>query len=160
MRPPDKVTVRPTRRRVWLLLLLSSLLGAVAWTQAHTPVEQRTSPTHQEEMALSEEVLRQLQAKPPLSWTPSRTHFSRMRRADVVRMLEDPKRLHPRTAQAVVTHRTSRDPLPASFDARTQWGDCIHPIRDQQKCGSRCVVDCCIRGHTCMREVHGLWWHP
>jgi len=26
--------------------------------------------------------------------------------------------------------------VPASFDGRTQWGKCIHPIRDQQQCGS------------------------
>ena len=26
--------------------------------------------------------------------------------------------------------------LPTSFDARDKWGSCIHPIRDQQKCGS------------------------
>merc|ERR1712072_1426466 len=26
--------------------------------------------------------------------------------------------------------------IPASFDARDQWGDLIHPIRDQQQCGS------------------------
>jgi len=26
--------------------------------------------------------------------------------------------------------------IPDSFDARDQWGSCIHPIRNQQKCGS------------------------
>jgi len=26
-------------------------------------------------------------------------------------------------------------PIPASFDARTQWPDCISPIRDQESCG-------------------------
>jgi cathepsin B len=26
--------------------------------------------------------------------------------------------------------------VPASFDARTQWPNCIHPVRDQQQCGS------------------------
>ena len=26
--------------------------------------------------------------------------------------------------------------LPANFDARTQWGNCVHPIRDQKQCGS------------------------
>ena len=25
---------------------------------------------------------------------------------------------------------------PINFDGRDQWGDCIHPIRDQAKCGS------------------------
>jgi cathepsin B len=28
------------------------------------------------------------------------------------------------------------DELPESFDVRQQWKDCIHPIRDQQRCGS------------------------
>lgn len=26
--------------------------------------------------------------------------------------------------------------LPESFDSRVQWPDCVHPIRDQQQCGS------------------------
>ena len=26
--------------------------------------------------------------------------------------------------------------IPKEFDARTQWKDCIHPIRNQEKCGS------------------------
>lgn len=26
--------------------------------------------------------------------------------------------------------------LPTNFDARDQWGSCVHPIRDQQSCGS------------------------
>ncbi len=26
--------------------------------------------------------------------------------------------------------------VPDAFDARTQWKDCIHPIRDQAQCGS------------------------
>lgn len=26
--------------------------------------------------------------------------------------------------------------IPDSFDARTKWGSCIHPIRDQEQCGS------------------------
>ena len=26
--------------------------------------------------------------------------------------------------------------LPKSFDSRDKWGNCIHPIRDQKKCGS------------------------
>merc|ERR1712070_370336 len=26
--------------------------------------------------------------------------------------------------------------IPSSFDARQKWADCIHPIRDQAKCGS------------------------
>jgi cathepsin B len=31
---------------------------------------------------------------------------------------------------------TVNDELPENFDARERWPDCIHPIRDQQKCGS------------------------
>jgi cathepsin B len=26
--------------------------------------------------------------------------------------------------------------VPSTFDSRTQWGDCVHPIRDQAQCGS------------------------
>jgi cathepsin B len=30
----------------------------------------------------------------------------------------------------------NNEDLPESFDSRKQWPDCIHPIRDQQRCGS------------------------
>lgn len=30
----------------------------------------------------------------------------------------------------------SNSATPTAFDSRTQWGDCVHPIRDQQQCGS------------------------
>ena len=30
----------------------------------------------------------------------------------------------------------SNDDIPAEFDARKQWGDFIHPIRNQERCGS------------------------
>lgn len=30
----------------------------------------------------------------------------------------------------------SANGVPDAFDSRTQWKTCIHPIRDQQKCGS------------------------
>eukprot|EP00698_Gefionella_okellyi_P020760 TRINITY_DN656_c0_g1_i2.p1 TRINITY_DN656_c0_g1~~TRINITY_DN656_c0_g1_i2.p1 ORF type:complete len:613 (+),score=84.62 TRINITY_DN656_c0_g1_i2:180-1841(+) len=33
----------------------------------------------------------------------------------------------------VVLHAAS---IPSSFDARTQWPNCIHPIRNQEQCGS------------------------
>ncbi len=32
--------------------------------------------------------------------------------------------------------KTSSSDLPSEFDSRTQWPNCIHPIRDQGKCGS------------------------
>jgi cathepsin B len=34
------------------------------------------------------------------------------------------------------SHYSAMDDPPASFDARTQWKGLIHPIRDQQRCGS------------------------
>lgn len=30
----------------------------------------------------------------------------------------------------------SDDSIPSSFDSRQRWGNCIHPIRNQEKCGS------------------------
>merc|ERR1719221_8567 len=30
----------------------------------------------------------------------------------------------------------ANDDLPADFDSRSQWPDLIHPIRDQEQCGS------------------------
>ena len=32
--------------------------------------------------------------------------------------------------------QSNTPPLPASFDARDQWGACIHPVRNQMDCGS------------------------
>jgi len=39
------------------------------------------------------------------------------------------------------THKIGSDPLPNSFDARTQWPDCptIKEVRDQGSCGSSWV---------------------
>jgi cathepsin B len=34
------------------------------------------------------------------------------------------------------TYEVSNVALPLNFDSRTQWGSCIHPIRDQASCGS------------------------
>jgi cathepsin B len=31
---------------------------------------------------------------------------------------------------------SAQNDLPASFDARQKWGSCIHPIRNQEQCGS------------------------
>lgn len=36
----------------------------------------------------------------------------------------------------VFDYQNSVDAIPTSFDARQQWPNCIHPIRDQQHCGS------------------------
>jgi len=33
-------------------------------------------------------------------------------------------------------YERANGPLPADFDSRTKWPDLIHPIRDQQQCGS------------------------
>jgi len=33
-------------------------------------------------------------------------------------------------------HNMNKNDIPASFDARTQWPSFLHPIRDQQQCGS------------------------
>lgn len=41
----------------------------------------------------------------------------------------------PRHVPSVSPARVLRD-VPASFDARTQWPGCVHPIRDQAQCGS------------------------
>jgi len=42
------------------------------------------------------------------------------------------KRGEPAGFPAPIIHDTP----PTEFDSRTQWPDCIHPIRDQAQCGS------------------------
>jgi cathepsin B len=32
--------------------------------------------------------------------------------------------------------KPSNADIPKEFDSRLQWKDCIHPIRNQEKCGS------------------------
>jgi len=42
----------------------------------------------------------------------------------------------PSGATPIKTHNVNANDIPAAFDARTQWPNLVHPIRDQQQCGS------------------------
>jgi cathepsin B len=42
----------------------------------------------------------------------------------------------PKRSLKPVFYGNVREDFPESFDGRTQWPDCIHPIRDQGNCGS------------------------
>jgi cathepsin B len=46
------------------------------------------------------------------------------------------KSLVPSGVTPVKTHNIAVEDIPESFDARKQWPSFIHPIRDQQQCGS------------------------
>jgi len=43
---------------------------------------------------------------------------------------------HPEFVSKKMTYGASSTALPTTFDARTQWPDCVHDIRDQAQCGS------------------------
>eukprot|EP01028_Stygiella_incarcerata_P002654 TRINITY_DN14_c0_g1_i2.p2 TRINITY_DN14_c0_g1~~TRINITY_DN14_c0_g1_i2.p2 ORF type:complete len:422 (-),score=59.80 TRINITY_DN14_c0_g1_i2:150-1415(-) len=65
-------------------------------------------------------------------WTAKRhARFEGMTVGDVVDMLGTSKRDN--DIPSVVLHAEA---IPDSFDARKQWPNCIHPIRDQAQCGS------------------------
>jgi len=46
------------------------------------------------------------------------------------------KSLVPKEGVPVKRHNVNANDIPAEFDARKQWGSKVHPIRDQQQCGS------------------------
>lgn len=82
---------------------------------------------------INEELVKEIKQK-ATTWTPMEVHQNplaavshtvlKQRLGTIVR---GPQGFpHPRTANG----------LPASFDARDQWGSKVHPIRDQQQCGS------------------------
>jgi len=43
---------------------------------------------------------------------------------------------HPEYQPKKISYTTTNKDLPATFDARTQWPNCVHNIRDQAQCGS------------------------
>jgi len=69
------------------------------------------------------------------SWTPFEVESNPLKKytGDQVRALLGTVRRDP---QGYAKTTASKVGVPSSFDARTQWGACIHPIRDQAQCGS------------------------
>ena len=65
-------------------------------------------------------------------WKAEHNAFSHKSVEELKSMLLDPKmivKLGPSSSVEQVS-------LPTSFDARTQWASCMHPVRDQMHCGS------------------------
>lgn len=83
-----------------------------------------------------EDIVSQIKAK-ATTWTPVEVEnniFKDWTSEEIKRMLS----LVPDAVDA--NQIPPREPVtasyPAAFDSRTQWPNCIHPIRDQQRCGS------------------------
>jgi cathepsin B len=69
-------------------------------------------------------------------WTAAHNaRFEGVTVGEVKKMLRT-RLANPLTVVPVSSIDVSSVDLPATFDARQQWPTCIHPIRDQQQCGS------------------------
>lgn len=55
---------------------------------------------------------------------------------DIKGMFMRPEQTHPRPHALPTLAMGVQAAIPDTFDARTEWPNCIHPIRDQAQCGS------------------------
>ncbi len=71
------------------------------------------------------------------SWTAGQNQFTGMSHDEIKRFYLGTM-LNGNEGVPKVSHEDLLDliTVPDSFDSRTQWPDCIHPIRNQAQCGS------------------------
>ena len=100
------------------------LLGFVALATAHA--------NHH---PVNEDMVKEIKAK-ATTWTPmevAENPLSYLSPAELKKFLGT-NIVGPQPGYA--TPEISNAALPTNFDSRTQWADCIHPIRNQAQCGS------------------------
>jgi len=72
---------------------------------------------------------------PQAKWVAGHNKFSDMKDSEIAKYLGTyvkPKKYF----EPVIPQREPSNSLPTEFDSRTQWPGCVHPIRDQARCGS------------------------
>lgn len=94
---------------------------------------------HAAEFAVTQDLVDLINSNPESSWTAGHNQFSHMTVEEAKRLLKtvnrQSKRHSSHVPSASAKHVESLS-LPSSFDARNEWPTCIHPVRDQQQCGS------------------------
>jgi len=83
-----------------------------------------------------EQIIARLNARPNASWKAV-AQFPNMTSETAKRMLGFEPDQKIRDNSQIIKEKTSpRVSVPSSFDARTQWPGCVHPVRNQGQCGS------------------------
>jgi cathepsin B len=86
-------------------------------------------------MAVDRELVAHINAN-QTSWVATAENkFSRWTLLEAQRLM-GVRSMVPSGATPVKTHNVKAGDIPESFDARTQWPSYLHPIRDQEQCGS------------------------
>eukprot|EP00762_Andalucia_godoyi_P006591 ANDGO_05002.mRNA.1 Cathepsin B-like CP2 len=89
------------------------------------------------EIVITEELISKINNNPAATWKAGHNSMSGKTVKEVKRMLGGPLPVRRSTVwETSSVADAALAALPATFDARTQWPNCIHPIRDQQQCGS------------------------
>jgi cathepsin B len=84
---------------------------------------------------LDPEIVESINTNPEATWVASmQPRFQGMSIEEVKAMLMQ----NPQNSKSIIPVKTyaSARSTPTSFDSRTQWPGCIHPIRNQGQCGS------------------------
>ena len=88
---------------------------------------------------ISEEMVREIRSK-ATTWEamdPAKNPLSKASKEEIMGLMGTI--LSPMTDEQKSSFRTNHSTMvgfPESFDARSQFGSCMHPIRDQARCGS------------------------
>jgi len=86
---------------------------------------------------LDPNIVARVNSDPHSTWTAEMSaRFDGVSRKQAVRLLGVPAPSSNKNVSCPVNSSASVNDLPASFDARTQWPQFIHPVRDQGGCGS------------------------
>jgi len=88
------------------------------------------------------EIIKTVNSNPKSSWVAGENKFSTWTKEEIKKKLvatSYPKNIPytPQQLEIIKYHQANNaKQVPTEFDSRKQWPKCIHPIRDQAKCGS------------------------
>ncbi|KAK5578839.1 hypothetical protein RB653_008513 [Dictyostelium firmibasis] len=85
--------------------------------------------------ALDDDLINQINSNKKSSWTAGRNqNFEGKTIGDAIGLMGTKKT--PAPFKLTEDGEAVKDSIPTSFDSRTQWPNCIHPILNQEQCGS------------------------
>jgi len=89
---------------------------------------------------VNDDIIHKVNSNPQVNWKAGHNQFSFWTHDEVRAILKTKVSSHEESSRLSSSSSSlSAGPdsaLPSSFDARDKWGSCVHPIRNQLKCGS------------------------
>jgi cathepsin B len=88
-------------------------------------------------LVLDEEIINKVNNHPQATWKAGRNEIFENRRFSEIKNMLGAFLIDPETDNIPkVSYQLDNFTAPTEFDGRKQWPSCIHPIRNQQQCGS------------------------